>query len=32
MFSEKSVSCGFFSEKKFEEGELDVIDRIIIDF
>lgn len=31
-FSERSVACGFFSEKKLDEGELDVSDKVIIDF
>jgi hypothetical protein len=32
MFSERSVSCGFFPEKSLDEGELDVFDKIVIDF
>lgn len=32
MFSDRSVACGFFPEKNLEQGELDVIDRIVIDF
>lgn len=32
MFSNRSVTCSYFPEKKFDEGELDVIERIIIDF
>jgi hypothetical protein len=32
MFSERAVACSYFSERKFEDGDLDIVERIIIDF
>ena len=32
MFSDRSVACSYFSEKRFDVGELDPIDKIVIDF
>jgi hypothetical protein len=32
MFSDRSVACSFFPEKKFDEGDLDFLEKIIIDF
>ena len=32
MFSDRSVACSYFNEKRFDEGELDPIQKIIIDY
>lgn len=32
MFSDRSVACSYFSEDRFEKGELDPIEKVVIDF
>lgn len=32
MFSERSVACGFFDPQKYKKGELDVNEKVVIDF
>lgn len=32
QFSGRSVACSFFNEKRFKEGEYDVLEKVIIDF
>jgi hypothetical protein len=32
MFNERSVACSYFNEQRFEEGELDLAEKVIIDF
>jgi hypothetical protein len=32
MFSGQSVACSYFSEKRFDEDELDPIEKVVIDF
>jgi hypothetical protein len=32
MFSERSVSCGFFDENQYKDKNLDIIDKVIITF
>jgi hypothetical protein len=32
MFSDRSVACSYFPEDRFDEGELDPVEKIVIDY
>jgi splicing factor U2AF subunit len=32
MFSERSVACGYFEPDRYKNGELDIADKVIINF
>ena len=32
MFSDRTVACSYFPEKKLEEGDLDPVEKVVIDF